>query len=174
MTPSRQANGALPSALSAQSVTASSTYNGLFYQDDAVRLTSAGSFTLSVTPRGRYSGRIQIGTKRYSFSGLLDRTRPAAPTSSTRHNGPAFTLDFHIGTNAECQSSHRPSHRRHLDGHAGRRPCRVRQGEHAAIRRQLHPGHPRLRRQLLAARGRQFRHSESEQRRPGEIRRHPG
>ena len=48
------------------------TYNGLFYQSDGVRQSSAGCFTLSVTARGTYSGRLQIGKKGYSFKGKLN------------------------------------------------------------------------------------------------------
>jgi hypothetical protein len=76
---------------------ASSTYNGLFFEDEAVRLNSAGSFTLSVTPRGKYSGHILLGTKRYSFSGLLDTTQNSGTNVIASHDGPALTLDFQIG-----------------------------------------------------------------------------
>jgi hypothetical protein len=102
MTPSRQANGALSPAAGTQSTTASSTYSGLFHQDDAVRLASAGSFTLTVTPRGKYSGRIQIGTKHYSFSGLLDPQQEGGTNVIKRHDGPSFTLDFHLGAGAQA------------------------------------------------------------------------
>ena len=88
--------------LSAQPVTTSSIYNGLFYQDDAVRLTSAGSFTLSVTPRGSYSGKLQIGTKSYSFSGSLNSQKTGATKVISRLDGPAFTLDFQFGLNGQA------------------------------------------------------------------------
>ncbi|MBI3852477.1 MAG: DUF4038 domain-containing protein [Verrucomicrobia bacterium] len=48
------------------------SYNGLFYEDNAVRQSSSGFFTLSTTTQGTYSGRLQMGTSRYSISGQLD------------------------------------------------------------------------------------------------------
>jgi hypothetical protein len=87
--------------------TTSITYNGLFYQDDAVRVTTAGSFTLSVTRRGKYSGRIQLGAKRYSFSKTLNSQLDGGTNTISRHDGPALTLDFHIGgTQADQISGH--------------------------------------------------------------------
>jgi hypothetical protein len=99
--PSRLGLNALPPNFSAQSVTNSSTYNGLFYQDDAVRLTSSGSFTLSVTARGAYSGRIQIGNSRYSFSGKLNSQGTGATNVIARRPAPAFTLDFQFVTDGQ-------------------------------------------------------------------------
>jgi hypothetical protein len=103
LTPSRLGLNILPPNLSTQSFTNSITYSGLFYQDDAVRLTSAGSFTLSVTPRGSYSGRLQIGTVSYSFSGLLNSQRTGATNVISRRAGPPLTLDFHFfGTDGQA------------------------------------------------------------------------
>jgi hypothetical protein len=47
----------------------SSTYNGLFYEDDAVRLQSAGAFKMTVTSAGVYSGSLQTAGGKYSFKG---------------------------------------------------------------------------------------------------------
>ncbi len=84
---------------------AGTTYNGLFYQDDAVRLASAGSFTLRITPNSKYSGRLQLGTKRYSFSGYLDPQLAGATNTIARRDGPTLTLDFHIGGDQADQIS---------------------------------------------------------------------
>ena len=100
LTPLRLVNSATLTALGTQSTTASSTYSGLFYEDAAVRLISAGSFSLSVTPRGKYSGRVQIGKKSYSFSGLLQQNDGTNVIS--RHDGPALTLDFQLGTGGQA------------------------------------------------------------------------
>ena len=62
-----------------------------------MRLDSAGSFTLTLTSRGKYSGRIQIGSKRYSFSGLLGSRQSGATNVISRHDGPALTFAFQIG-----------------------------------------------------------------------------
>jgi hypothetical protein len=96
LTPSRVAMNTLPPNLSTLSSTKGITYSGLFYQDDAVRLTSAGSFTLAVTPRGSYSGRLQIGTASYSLSGLLDSQRTGATNVISRRGSPTLVLDFHF------------------------------------------------------------------------------
>jgi len=49
----------------------SSTYNGLFYEDDAVRLQSAGAFKVTVTSAGTYSGSLQMAAGKYSFNGVF-------------------------------------------------------------------------------------------------------
>jgi len=48
-----------------------STYNGLFYEQDAVQLQSAGSIKLTVTSKGKYSGQLQMAAGKYSFSGTF-------------------------------------------------------------------------------------------------------
>jgi hypothetical protein len=58
-----------PTAMPKSDLPATSTYNGLFYEDDAVRLQSAGSFKVTVTSAGKYSGTVQMATGKYSFSG---------------------------------------------------------------------------------------------------------
>ena len=84
---------------------ASSIYNGLFFQEDAINLASAGSFTLSVTTRGNYSGRILLGTKRYTFSGLLNSTNNSGTNVIRRTGSPALNLDFQIGGDQADQIS---------------------------------------------------------------------
>jgi sulfur relay (sulfurtransferase) complex TusBCD TusD component (DsrE family) len=84
---------------------AGTTYNGLFYEDDGVRLASAGSFTLRVTPNGKYSGRVQLGAKRYSFSGWLNSQLTGATNTISRRDGPALTLGFQIGGDQADQIS---------------------------------------------------------------------
>jgi Divergent InlB B-repeat domain len=53
-------------------IPASGTYNGLFYEDDGVKLNSAGFFTASLTAGGTYSGRVQLEGKTYSLSGKMN------------------------------------------------------------------------------------------------------
>lgn len=48
------------------------TYNGLFYQNDAVRLRQSGSITATTTKNGSYSGSLTLGGSRYSFKGVLN------------------------------------------------------------------------------------------------------
>ena len=99
--PSRLGMVTLPPNFISQSVSNSGSYSGLFYEDDAVRLTSAGSFSLSITARGSYSGRLQIGAKRYSLSGKLNSQRTGATKVITRRDGPDLTLDFQFVTDGQ-------------------------------------------------------------------------
>ena len=49
------------------------TYSGLFYdQSSGPALSSAGSFTVATTVRGRFSAKFQIGLARFSVTGQLD------------------------------------------------------------------------------------------------------
>ena len=92
---------ATASAALAPASTVNTTYNGLFHQDDEVRLTTSGSFTLTVTPRGKYSGRVQLGTKRYSFSGLLDSQKTGGTNLISRKDGATLTFGFQISSQAD-------------------------------------------------------------------------
>jgi hypothetical protein len=56
-------------ALPTSDLPVTSTYGGLFYEDDAVRLQSAGSFKITVTSGGKYSGTMQTAGGSYKFSG---------------------------------------------------------------------------------------------------------
>jgi hypothetical protein len=60
-------------------------YFGLFREASAVRVDRAGSFSVTPTERGTFSGRLQLGGKRYSFSGSLDLQRRA--TASIKRSG---------------------------------------------------------------------------------------
>ena len=50
-------------------VAARGSYNGLFYEADALRHESSGMATLSVTDRGSFTAKLQVGDGRYSFVG---------------------------------------------------------------------------------------------------------
>lgn len=50
------------------------TYNGLFFENDEVRLSSAGAFKFSADGSGNYTGWLQLGYARHTFSGKLDST----------------------------------------------------------------------------------------------------
>lgn len=72
------------------------TYNGLFHEGDAVRPNSAGSFIAAVTSSGAYSGSVQLGTNKLSFSGKLDLSLQG--TSMLTLKGTNLTLHFQFGT----------------------------------------------------------------------------
>ena len=76
------------------------TYNGLFYESDQVRQGSAGAFALTVTTKGKYTGRVQIGAKRYPFSGKFS-LGIVATNSLKRATLTPLTLHLRVGTNGE-------------------------------------------------------------------------
>jgi hypothetical protein len=77
------------------------TYSGLFYETDQVRLSRAGSFTISVSRHGRYSGRMRIDARRQgSFSGQLDAQAQAANVIALKGVGP-LSMALRVGTGTE-------------------------------------------------------------------------
>lgn len=66
---SNEASYYIPVNIISSSNLKSGSYGGLFYEQDVVRLQSAGAFTLSVTAGGKYSGSLQTTTARLPFSG---------------------------------------------------------------------------------------------------------
>ena len=74
------------------------SYNGLFYETDAVRLNSAGAFWITVSTRGTYSGRLQLGRSRYSFRGQFN-LQSQATNQIPRLGTNALTLELNIGGN---------------------------------------------------------------------------
>jgi hypothetical protein len=50
----------------------SGPYNGLYFETNQIQQTTSGIISLFITPRGTYSGRLQSGNRRASFSGQLD------------------------------------------------------------------------------------------------------
>ena len=60
-------------------------YFGLFRETNSMRVDRVGSFTVTSTDRGTFSGRLQLGGKRYSFKGALDPQRRA--TASIKRAG---------------------------------------------------------------------------------------
>ncbi len=69
------------------------TYTGLFREDKAVRLESSGAFNVVVTSRGTYSGKVRIGARSLSFSGLLDLQGQA---SNVLRMSPSKTLSLEL------------------------------------------------------------------------------
>jgi hypothetical protein len=48
------------------------TYSGLFYEASGAELGRSGAIALTATTAGSYSGKLQLGSKSYSFSGTFD------------------------------------------------------------------------------------------------------
>jgi len=70
-------------------------YNGLFYEDDAVRLGSAGFLSVSVAAQGVYSGYLEIGNSTYSLSGQMSTDLKATNVVSQGAN--TLTIAFGVG-----------------------------------------------------------------------------
>ena len=47
-------------------------YNGLFYESSGVEVGRSGAITMNTTAAGSYSGKLQFGSKSFSFSGALN------------------------------------------------------------------------------------------------------
>jgi hypothetical protein len=77
--------------------TVQGTYNGLFAQSDHSQVLSSGAFSVTVGPRGAYSGRLQLTTNRFAFSGHLD-AQCGATAVVARTNMAPFDLNFTLGT----------------------------------------------------------------------------
>ncbi len=74
-------------------------FQGLVDADAGLNSDLGGSLTAKVTGTGTYSGAVQLGSKRYSFKGLLDSAPGTDPTSSstiTRRGLPSLVLTLTI------------------------------------------------------------------------------
>src|SRR5436190_10783908 len=71
------------------------TYNGLFYDPDAIAQQSSGSFTISTTPSGTFSGKLQLNRTQIKFTDKLDGS---GKTNLTLHpkNLNALTLTLQL------------------------------------------------------------------------------
>jgi len=72
------------------------TYAGLFYEDDAVRQSSSGGFSVRTTSRNSYSGKLLMSGRSYPFTGKLDAIGQG--TSSVNGRNGVLTLNLHIGS----------------------------------------------------------------------------
>ncbi|MGN6556145.1 MAG: tandem-95 repeat protein [Verrucomicrobiota bacterium] len=74
------------------------SYNGLFYEDEKVQLPSSGFFTVSVTKHGAYSGRLQVGASKLTFTGKLDLNCRATNSIVRKFDTPLILI-LQLGTN---------------------------------------------------------------------------
>jgi len=80
---------------------AAGTYNGLFNESDQVRLNSAGAFNVYFGDGGAYSGWLQLGFVRYSFSGNLALDLSATNVIA-RYNTNSLTVEWHVGQGGQA------------------------------------------------------------------------
>ena len=83
-------------------VPASGSYNGLFYENDEVRLRGAGYFTVSVTTGGKYSGKFQLQGRSYSISGQLDLQCTATNVVKRVAGQTPLTVQIHVGSGSQA------------------------------------------------------------------------
>jgi hypothetical protein len=76
------------------------TYNGLFNEDSGVNQNSSGSFSVTVSAHGMYSGKIQLGASKLSFKGKLN-LQCTATNSITRKLATPLMIQLRLGTNSE-------------------------------------------------------------------------
>jgi hypothetical protein len=77
------------------------TYGGLFYEADEVSQSSSGSLTVQTTSRGTYSGKLQIASSRYSFSGRVN-AQGQATNMISRHNASTLALELNFGSSVQA------------------------------------------------------------------------
>jgi len=84
-----------PTVMTKSALPASSSYNGLFYESDAVRTRSAGQFKVTVTSAGKYTGQLIMSAGKYSFSGVFG-TLCQATNVVVRKGATSLTLRFSL------------------------------------------------------------------------------
>jgi Divergent InlB B-repeat domain len=77
------------------------TYNGLFNEGGGVNQNSSGSFSVTVSAHGIYSGKLQLGASKLSFKGKFN-LQCIASNSIPRSMAAPLTLQMRLGTNSEA------------------------------------------------------------------------
>lgn len=101
---SNQTSYSVPSTVLPLAGLQSSTYNGLFYETNAVQVQSAGAFNLSVTAAGKYSGILQMSAGRLPFSGQFGALCQATNQIPRKHTN-ALVLNFSLNSSNEVLGS---------------------------------------------------------------------
>jgi hypothetical protein len=84
-----------PTVMTTSALPLSSSYNGLFYESDAVRVRSAGQFKVTVSSSGKYSGSLIMAAGKYSFSGQFG-VLCQATNLVLRKGASALTVNFSL------------------------------------------------------------------------------
>jgi hypothetical protein len=87
----------VPSTFSAEK----GAYNGLFYEPDQVLQNSSGCFSINTTPRGTFSGKLQIGAIRYALKGKFDASGQVT-NKVTSKNGTPLTVELRVGSGPQA------------------------------------------------------------------------
>jgi hypothetical protein len=76
------------------------TYNGLFSEDSGVNQNSSGSFSVTVSAHGNYSGKVQLGASKLSFKGKFN-LQCTTTNSIARKLAAPLMVQLRLGTNSE-------------------------------------------------------------------------
>jgi hypothetical protein len=82
-------------SLAAPFVPVNATYSGLFYEPEDTWRNSSGTFMLRSTTKGTYSGSLQVGASRYSFSGRFNSEGRGSYNIPRRWREPLW-LEFQV------------------------------------------------------------------------------
>jgi len=75
----------------------SGVFNGLFQEANEVRPNSAGSFSVTITSGSTYSGRLQLGIARFSFTGRFN-SQGRATNAISRSGSTPLTVELDVET----------------------------------------------------------------------------
>lgn len=78
---------------------AAGSYNGLFYQSDAVTPSSSGYFSATVTSKGGFTAKLQVGSKTYSFSGSFNTSAKPVIQSVSAKGLPTLSVELQLVDN---------------------------------------------------------------------------
>jgi hypothetical protein len=81
--------------LVANFILAKGLYNGLLYDTNGISQPSSGFFTITTTGKGQFTGKLQVGTAKYSVIGPI-AAGGAGHADIARKNLSALALDFQI------------------------------------------------------------------------------
>ncbi|HLX70902.1 MAG TPA: hypothetical protein VKV04_14845, partial [Verrucomicrobiae bacterium] len=83
---------------------AAGSYNGLFYDTNAVTPPSSGYFSATVTAKGGFSAKLELGSHTYSHSGSFDSSGTAA-FSATGKGLPSLSVNLQLTNNDQIVGS---------------------------------------------------------------------
>lgn len=91
--------GILVPGVSSAFSTGAATYQGLFFETNGIREESSGFFTASTSVKGKFSAKLQLAGKSYSFSGVLPASGFVTNTIKRAKTTP-LTVVLGVGTAA--------------------------------------------------------------------------
>lgn len=84
---------------------AAGSYNGLFYQTDAIAPSSSGYFSATVTSKGGFTAKLQLGSHPYSYSGVFDDSGNAVVNNVSGKGLSPLSVSLHLVNNDHLMGS---------------------------------------------------------------------